>query len=572
MSLIQLAEELARHERVWSDPTARELLPVLASPARRSTSGYPYLEEAAWVRLRDWVPHILASGQRVLDAVEVIQQLAGGVFEEAAMVVRQVVNTAAITAPPDLWLLRQVLGTLRELGLLERLARGEVIVLSHEPLAAAELEIDFQFLLGRGYLARSGKGYRCADHRIAARVMQQVGPVDFPADLSEAWAEHFAGAPAGQTLRSFAHDLPSIEPRETGHWSATPEEIEIGYRLVPVVLGLRRAERIEGLLAGEEIPELAEPVLHAAGAVRDGVLTSIGERLLRRAPGPFGIIEAYHPYMAALPTILRKGRGSVHVRRDANIAASQDANRRTFERANDALDAFCDRYGFTYRVFIEHAMGRGEATRQRYVRSGDSLIYFGADLEDAAIDAAIAEREAGRLPPNMRFVRDADIGRPEVLVRALREAGVDTEGAVMLVGNGFHEVRDQTDEHMVEVFAGYERAGIVLLFTEESALSIDDLLKTAWNTYHAGFKYVHERSGQGLRPAEGSLPSHYGTSLPASWTECATRAGYVRADEFCSRSRTVYPYTPPSGHNPAISVNHFFVPGRIARRLGMGGQ
>ena len=50
--------------------------------------------------------------------------------------------------------------------------------------------------------------------------------------------------------------------------------------------------------------------------------------------------------------------------------------------------------------------------------------------------------------------------------------------------------------------------------------------------------------------------------LPASWTECATRA-------WCSRGRTIYPYTPPSGHNPSISVNHFFVPGRIAKRLGL---
>ena len=57
--------------------------------------------------------------------------------------------------------------------------------------------------------------------------------------------------------------------------------------------------------------------------------------------------------------------------------------------------------------------------------------------------------------------------------------------------------------------------------------------------------------------------------LPASWLECATRAGYVYADQYCARSRTIYPTTPPSGHNPSISVTHFFVPGRIAARLGL---
>ena len=29
----------------------------------------------------------------------------------------------------------------------------------------------------------------------------------------------------------------------------------------------------------------------------------------------------------------------------------------------------------------------------------------------------------------------------------------------MMVGNGFHEIRDQTTEKMIDVFAGYERAG-----------------------------------------------------------------------------------------------------------------
>jgi hypothetical protein len=116
----------------------------------------------------------------------------------------------------------------------------------------------------------------------------------------------------------------------------------------------------------------------------------------------------------------------------------------------------------------------------------------GADLEDAAIDAAMEEQRRAPASANMVFVRQADIGRPDALLSALRSAGLSPEGAVMLVGNGFHEVRGQTDESMVEVFRGYHSAGFVLLFTEESALSIDDLRATAWNTYHAGFKYVRK--------------------------------------------------------------------------------
>jgi hypothetical protein len=170
----------------------------------------------------------------------------------------------------------------------------------------------------------------------------------------------------------------------------------------------------------------------------------------------------------------------------------------------------------------------------------------------------------------MLFVRHADIGRPDVLLAALAKDGLDPNGAVMLVGNGFHEVRGQTDDGMVDVFRGYHDAGVLLLFTEENALSIDDLRATAYNTYHAGFRYVHDKSGQGLRPAVPSpTPPRLGHPLRAAWNECARRAGYVRADAYSTRTRTVYPYTPKSGHNPSISVNHFFVPRPIADALGL---
>ena len=133
----------------------------------------------------------------------------------------------------------------------------------------------------------------------------------------------------------------------------------------------------------------------------------------------------------------------------------------------------------------------------------------------------------------------------------------------MVVGNGFHEVRNASDTELIDIFAAYQQAGIVLIFTEESALNTADLLETAWNTYHAGFRYVHRRSGQGLRPAKPVLPSPLGESPMVSWTEIAERAGYVRLEKYCSSGRTIYPYPPLNGHNPAISVNHFFVPKRL---------
>jgi hypothetical protein len=565
------------HPDVIGNAVLRELLPAVLEPTGTSSAGYPYLARAAWTRLRDWVPHTLGSGLVVWSALDWIDQRVGEVAHNATRVIRQVVRTASVTAPPDLWLLRHVLSALEHSGTAERLAAG----LDRVP---PELEPDLALLLSRGFLVKRGAGFRWSDEPSATQIRALPPlPLDRPTDLARRLHALLQGQPvaAGDErllLSVLGEPLPTSH-RYAPRWVATAEDLELGYRLVPLVLGLEAARRNRAIVgAGRVLPEHLAPLspalceaalatLHSAGWIdQEARVTPIGSRAFQRAPGPFGIIEAYHPYMSVLPRIWSEGRGSVHVERSANVAASQTANRQTFAQANAALDRFCADTGFTYRVFIEHAVGKGEAIRQRVALSGEGLSYVGADLEAAALAAARQEVEAGRLPQGTLFVQ-ADIGRPEQLVERLRESGIDPYGAVMIVGNGFHEFRDQSDERMVEVFRGYETAGIVVIFTEESALSVDDLLETAWNTYHAGFKYVHERSGQGLRPAVPSPTPGLGPPLPASWVECATRAGYVRLERYSFRSRTVYPYPPVGGHNPSISATGLFVPAKIAAGL-----
>lgn len=600
-------------EELGEDPLARRLLPIFTQPTGTSSAGRPYLCQRAWEAFRDRIPHLFLLGletlraidriEAALDVVDAPAEDAAGV-RDASTVARQIVFTAAVTAPPNLWLLRHVLSFFEGLGLLRRLANGDAlypddcVVLDgteERRLVPEELGADLTFLLSLGVVEQYDESYRIAGHRRVRRLLESVSGLAPRPELNPTslFARLFAGeelaAPEQEVLLELSLPAPKRLERAQNHWVPTLEEVELGYRLVPIVLGLRAAERTAELvrdvtLRGSSLSSVhpfcaagALEVLTAAGWVeRTGEcyrVTVLGARGFARGPGPFGIIQTYHPYMARGREILLHGRGDVWVRRGENVGASQDANRHTFQRANRQLDRFCADTGFSYRVFIEHAVGRGEATRQRFERSGeDEVRYFGADLEDAAIDAAIREQEAGRLPANMVFVRGADIGRPQVLLSALDEAGADADGAVMLVGNGFHEVRDQRDEHMVGVFEGYRRAGIVLLFTEESALSIDDLRATAWNTYHAGFRYVHEKSGQALRPAEPRPVSRLGPPLRAAWSECARRAGYVRVDAYCSRTRSIHPYTPKSGVNPSISVSHFFVPADLAKRLGLEGR
>jgi hypothetical protein len=591
------AQWLADHPRLDEAPLARALVPVVTSDTQVSTAGWPYLQETAYLHLRDRVPHILGFGdaawrglQHLVDLVEaseITDEAAREHFHASQQVVEQVLKTAAITAPPSLWLARHLVDTLRGEGLADRLLAGDVLRPGEEGLCAEELEMDCTFLSILGLLDRAPGAFNMVQKPQVRAVFSLPNlPPFVPAGMSDVFRRLFLGAElSGEEREAVAWALgnPPIRRDPAQHtWTPRVEEIELGHRLLPVVLGLASA----GLL-GEVVDQRALTpaslgeggdqhagilaLFQGAGLVRGdtGALTPLGHRTLVRGPGPFGIIEAYHPYMHSLGEILQHGRGSVHLTRGSNVAASQRANRQSFAHANDQLDAFCQKTGWTYRVYIEHALGRGEATRQRFERNGDTLIYLGADLENAAIDAALEEQARGRLPGKMHFIRHADIGRPEAVLGPLAATGLQEEGAVMVVGNGFHEIRDQGDEGLIEVLSKYCAAQLVLVFTEETALSIPDQRNTAWNTYHPAFRYVHEKSGQGLRPSVEGPADPIGPPMPLSWTECAEQAGYVLLEAFSRPGRTVYPCPRQDGHNPSTSVIYFFVPKDLAFVLGL---
>ncbi len=567
---------------------------VLGGETSVSTGGFPYISDSSFRLTADRLPHLFGDGAALLawlDDFELCFSATAGLSDverqsvgRAAKVLRTIVLTAAITAPPDLWVLRQVLAAHRRMGVLEEVESGEVFdagsLASRLDLDPVQLTIDLHLLHARGYLERADRGFVLTANESVAetlRVLPDLAPelrIDWVPELAarlDSSAAMSSRATPGADLEAFLR-LPQIVAG-TGTWVASASQLELGFRLVPLLLALRVSGRSEQLVAGADAgseigpgAKLFEPLLEACGLVADGRVSVLGARVFARGPGPFGIISAYHPYLAELDQLLRSGGQEVWVRRAQNVAASQDANNRTFAAANDALDAFCERFGFSYGVFIEHAVGQGEAVRQRFERvGGKDLRYFGADLEDVAIDQAEQQQTLGRLPANMEFVRRADIGEPERVVEYLKSRGVETHGAVMMVGNGFHEIRDQNRDKMTEVFAGYESAGMVVIFTEETALSDRDLRATAWNTYHAGFRYVHEMSGQGLRPSHGEE----GDSGRWSWRRCASAGGYLVLEEFSYRSRTIFPYRRPDRDNPVISMSYFCVPRELVAELGI---
>lgn len=582
---------LSKLLRAQSLPAKPHLIEILSGKTSISSSGYPYISERSFQIFLERVPHLFAEGAQLFSWLEKVEgQLESSTgfgipalrsCRNALKVLKTVVQTAAVCAPPDLWILRQVLGTYAEMGILK--------VLSPEAWTAGsqicqgygthlkQLEMDFSLLEARGYLVSAvtpetgEKCWRISPRSQVLTAMRQIGAVpkeghgDMAERLAAKWGKGCDEFLTTPRMSSLSH------PIERSGWPPTLWEMELGFRLVPIVLALQDLQALKGAESERSWLEVCpkgvrfQGILRAAGLLsRTGKITSCGARIFQRGIGPFGIIHAYYPYTDRLKDLLvTESRGKVWVDRGKNVSASQSANRKTFELANASLDRFCADSGFVFNVFIEHALGQGEATRQRFQIEGQRKIaYVGADLEDAALDRAVHAQKQGLLPPDMAFIRSADIGEPHFVLDFLRQTGLSTNGAVMVVGNGFHEVRGQDDERIVQTFKGYCDAGIILIFTEESELSDLDLKATGWNTYHAGFRYTHQISGQGLRSAAA-----IGTGGRLSWPLCVEKAGYVLLKKYSEKTRTIYPHQLRGRSNPPISMNYFCVPRKILERL-----
>jgi hypothetical protein len=566
-----------------------ELTRVLTAKTSVSTSGYPYISHGAFSLFLSEVPHLFIHGR---DLLEWLVRVEAGlnhtdVFREnevvsirrCIFVLRNIVYSAGICSPSDLWVLKHVLSSHVSIGLVNLFLDGGFLdreeVAERFGLNRKHLLWDLSFLHSRGYLRCRGSRYALEQTFQAADAFHKAEhlPQEFLSDMVECISSVLRGTASQkeQEIVQRFYDSYEVTDHISKGWTADHSQISIGYRLVPTVLGLHLIKRVSRIEAGMNVQETFSgcsesilKLLNYAGMVQAGRISLLGARVFSRGPGPFGIIHAYIPYMHELENKLKGAQQHTHVQRAKNIVASQAANRKTFVMGNDSLDRFCNEQNFRYRVFIEHALGQGEATRQRLQRSGEiDLQYFGADLEADAIDAAIALQEHGTLPRNMIFIRNADIANPEAVLDALRQNGFSNEQGVMFVGNGFHEIRAQTNARIIEVFKKYCEARLVLIFTEESALGDSDLLNTGWNTYHAGFRYVHELSGQGLRPAAGvDVEGRY------SWKICASLGGYAVLQKYSAHTRTIYPFPRKRGYNPPISMTYFCVPEKLAREFG----
>lgn len=535
---------------------------IINGKTELNAEGYPILSQQSFDLFLSKVPHLFSHGQKILDELSKIKaepKLTNS-NKNAIRVIETVVRTAAVTSPSDLWLLRHILSSHLEIGTFKFLAAhgsaslkeiASVLNLNEKFLAS-----DLAFLVSRKYLLQKDNLFLPSKELQVIDCIKHMTPMH-PEMRNEKCHLIMDALEKNKWSDDLEHffQIPCFSYENRTNWVANQYEIEVGFRLAPLVLAIRKM----GIQAAEKNIKVME-FLSAIGFYKNKKQQELCNRVFTKGPGPIGIIHAYHKYMEHHLSLLKGQEGRVWVARGENVAASRDANENTFARANEKLDQFCADYNYRFDVFIEHAVGHGEATRQRFELSGESEVqYFGADLENEAIEAAKSEQSIGNLPRNMKFIGNSDIGKPHTLIDKIAEFGYSTEGAVMLVGNGFHEVRKQSDQSMIEIFSKYCSAGIILIFTEETGLANDDLIATAWNTYHAGFRYVHAISGQGLRPSI----DRKGVSQRLSWKSCAEKGGYKVMDDYCYRTRKIFPHPKTDGYNPAISVTYFCVPENI---------
>jgi hypothetical protein len=565
-------------------PYLEILAEILLAPNELGKAGYPILAENSYQSFLNNIPHLFKNGELLLETLSDIEfyinesnesEIKNNI-QRAISVLKRVTLTAAVTAPSDLWLLRQIFSTYRQLNIESFFNQQNHFncddLASFLKVESEVLNYDLNFLTSRGYLTKDNDQYSINNKKI----FTQFNPLDefTPRNMIYHIVEYFVGNCDQPDLVENFFSYNSLD-EHPHNWMATYEDIQIGFRILPLVLAARYLEVQDKFKKGVEIGSIAiklsksmRILLSKAGVLseNDRTISELGERIFTRGPGPYGIIHAYHGYLSNHDKLLKGNTEDIWVARGENVSASQDANSKSFKQINDALDSFCEEYRYQYTTFIEHAVGQGEATRQRFERSGEeSIQYFGADLEDSAIEKAKDNQKANKLPGNMKFVHNADIGKPEILIQGIcKTHNGNLDSAVMVVGNGFHEVRNQDNEKMVEVFKGYASANLILIFTEESGLTNEDLLATGWNTYHAGFRYVHDLSGQGLRPA---IDNEEKPGARFSWKKCAELGGYKILEKFTTRTRKVYPHPKKDGYNPAISVNYFCVPSSLYEKL-----
>jgi hypothetical protein len=305
-------EQLSRVEELSAHPQTDQLIEIVTAGSDISSAGFPYLSDHTFRIFTEKVPHLFRDGASILSWLTNLKRELAGLDEipqpelesigRAMKVLRTAVYTACVTAPPDLWILKQVLSAHRELGILDWLNSGHIldpeVYAQENGLDVHQLRTDLDFLHARGYLGKGDGDFVASPNPLISAVLESASeiPADYRRNLVPLLAEGLStGSEAAAEFESWIH-LPG-EHRPTGSWVASHYEIELGYRVLPIVLSLRVLGVTPNLKQGtrliEQLPnpnsELAQ-LFDLAGYTEKGEVSELGTRVFERlrdlgAPG-----------------------------------------------------------------------------------------------------------------------------------------------------------------------------------------------------------------------------------------------------------------------------------------------
>lgn len=570
---------------IQAHPHHEKLIDIITAPNSKDKDGFPIITPESFKLFRDKVPHLFVNGLAVLEWIDDVSLQVGenkkqdpvayASIENGLNALRTLVRTPATTAPPALWLARQILATHKRLGTLDALIKAgdkglNVEIFARESaLEPKQMVIDLDFLHQLGYLDKKSNGnYSVANFDVVAlfEAIQDI-PAHLRFDHATVLQKFFEGS-ATETEKGLLEDwfrLPQMDSPAISLWRGSVADMELSYYLLPLVIALKATgnyKKIINDLFDESYSSIPFKILMNAGFIDEGGLTSLGEKVFDQGVGAYGIVGAYHTYLEGdkHEDLLRNPNASKHVNRGPNVVASEIGNRKTFSTAAKSIAKYEKDRGRKFDVVIEHAAG-GSVGIEEYIKASGSegRIFVAADLEDDALKLTRKKIKEGKLPDSIVQVQPADIGRAEQLLNVLKAKGIDTKNAVMIVGNGFHEARGKTDAEMVALKKAYREAGITLVYTEEIRLTSDQIRETGFNTYHAPFLWAHDTSGQVLRMIVPANSRKSGERM--SWQASDTLAGFKLLAPYMNRTRRIMPVADENdASNPSISVTFFAVP------------
>jgi hypothetical protein len=259
-------EEYSASNIIIAHPKYSFLIDIILGETNVSSSGFPYISEKNFRIFLQNIPHLFIEGQLLLEWLNEVEKLFGKNGNESVKrsikVIRTIILTASVTSPSDLWLMKQIISTHKELGIIDWLLEGNVVdpeeYAENNNLQLNQLEHDLHFLYTRGYLIKADYGFVINNNPVVYHTLSNLLPVPSSLNINiiPIIIDYLKNGQSSSEveMNSFfnIHEIDGI----SSNWIASNLDIELGFRILPLVLGLRVLEFTSQLKENISIDQL----------------------------------------------------------------------------------------------------------------------------------------------------------------------------------------------------------------------------------------------------------------------------------------------------------------------------